>query len=276
MKKYTRLLRSLAPCAADGSDTDFRWVADPDQAARIARYELSREIFLVADSLLADKPAQRELFRQEVASGKAYSGVFHPPGWPVDHYAVLSKFASPRHLKRFSLPPAVKIRSKFKPGNKSRKRRMKALGIRRIEASYDRFDMEHGPDALYELSVSRFDRYSLVQAVRDFEAWAKRSRYFSAKNQGGRPPSTLLHLAYFRFMKNQDSTKPGKWFSEAIKRPVLSAGLGPITRYGKEMYASSLGSKGVSASSWSEGVAQARKLVMPAAKLLAARYLRGK
>ena len=251
-------------------------MSDPDQAARIARYELAREIFLVADALLADKPDARELFQNDVASGKGYSGFSPNPKWPAEHYALLAKFAGAKRLVKFSLPPAVNMRTRFAPTKKSRRWRMQAIGIRRVKETYDKLEAEHGPDALFELSISRIDRYGLAHAIKDFEKWAGKTRYFDKKNPGGRPPSTLLHLAYFRFMKKFELTKPAKWFREEIRKLGLAAGLAPITKYGREMYAPCMGEKGISAPSWSEGVAHIRKIVMPAAKLIAAHYYPGK
>lgn len=274
--KSARLIRSFPPCAQDGTDTDFRWVSGPDQATQVARYELAREVFLLTDALLADKPAEHTLFRKDVASGKPYTGLFHSPGWPTESYAQLVRVAGSKRLQKFNLPPAVKLRDRFAPTKGNRKPVSLAIGIRRIQGRYDQHDLECGPDVLYELSVSRFDYYGLAQALKDFEAWASKSGYFDLKNPGGRPPATLLHLAYFRFIKKLDQTKPAKWFTEAIKKSALVPAVVPETRYGRELYSPCFSNMGVSASSWSEGVARISLAVMPAADRIASRYLSAK
>ena len=272
-KTYTRQLRALPACAKDGTDTDFRWVSDQVQAAKVARYELAREVFLVADALVSGDLVQHQLFRSDVASGKPFVGLFHPDASLVETYARLVKVTGSKRLKKFNLPPAVELKDRFAPNKPSRKLVHRAIGIRRIAASYDEHDLEYGPDALYELSVSRIDQFSLVQAVKDFELWAAKSGYFDLTNPGGRPPATLLHLAYFRFMKKLDQTKPAKWFTEAIKKSALVPAVVAATKYGKELYSPCFGKKGVSASSWSEGVARISLSVMPAAERIAASYL---
>jgi len=243
------------------------------QAAKVARYELAREVFLLADALVSGVPVQHQLFRSDVASGKPFVGLFHPAGWPAESYARLVEVAGSKRLKKFDLPPAVELRDRFARSKPSRKSVHRAIGIHRIQANYDDWDMHHGPDVLFELSVSRVDQFSLVQAVKDFELWAAKSGYFDLTNPGGRPPATLLHLAYFRFMKKLDQTKPAKWFTEAIKKSALVPAVVPATKYGKELYSPCFGKKGVSASSWSEGVARISMSVMPAAERIAASYL---
>ena len=242
----------------------------------MARYELAREVFLVADALVSADTAQHQLFRKDVASGKPFVGLFHPPGWPAEYYAPLLEVAGSKRLQKFNLPPSVELRERFAPIKHSRKQIHRAIGIRRIEASYDQHDLEYGPDQLFELSVSKFDQYSLVQAVKDFELWAAKSGYFDLKNPGGRPPATLLYLAYFRFMKKLEQTKPQKWFTEAIKSSSLVPAVVPATKYGKELYSPCFSNKGVSTSSWSEGVARISLVVMPAADRIASRYLSAK
>jgi hypothetical protein len=271
-----RLIKSLPSCAKDGSDTDFRWVSDQKQAARIAGYELAREVFLVADALVSGNPAQHKLFQKDVASGEPYLGMFHPADWPAEYYVRLLEVAGSKRLQKFNLPPAIKLLGQFAPTKPNRNNNQQAICIRRVQDCYDQHDAAYGPDALYELSVSRVEQFSLVQAVKEFEQWAARSGYFDLKNPGGRPPATLLHLAYFRFMKDFNQKKPEKWFTEAIKTSALVPAFAPATKYGKELYSPCFSKVGVSASSWSEAVTRIGMIVMPAAERIASAYLAAK
>ncbi len=239
----------------------------------VARYELAREVMLVADGLLAGSPMSRQGFRSELASGGRFTGLFSPEGWPQDSYLQVSRVVGPKRLKAFDLLPAVKLRGRFAPSRGQKTPVTRAIGIRRIQANYDDWDMHYGPDVLFELSVSRFEVLGISQAVKDFEAWARASGYFDLKNPGGRPSSTLLHLAYFRFIKQFDKPKPSSWFAESIKRSSGPYGGLTITDYGRELYAPCMGRKGISAASWSEGVARIGRIVMPAAERIAGVYL---
>ena len=275
-KNYqVRKLRSLPACSEDGLETDFRWVEGPAHAYLVARYELAREVFLVADALLSASPTDRKRFRADVASGAPFSGMFYPEGWPSNHYEQLVAVLGQGRLKVFDLPPAITLKEEFRPRPSSAAKHT-AIGIRRIGKKYDQHVAEHGPDYLYELSVSKFESPSLAQAMKDFEAWAKRSGCFDTKNPGGRPSSVLLHLAYFRAEKGNAKPKLGKWFGEAIGRSSVITKTTPAAEYGVKLYAPSMGKGGVSAPAWSEGVARVWGLVMPGAEELVARYLTSK
>ncbi len=270
-----RKLRSLPACSEDGQETDFRWVESSGHAFLVARYELAREVFLVADTLLSVSPKDRKRFRAAVASGAPFGGMFYPEGWPSNHYQQLAAVLGQGRLKDFDLPPAITLKEEFHP-KPSSEAKHDAIGIRRIADHYDQHDAEYGPDALYELSIPRFEPPSLAQAVKDFEAWARRSGCFDTKNPGGRPSSILLHLAYFRAQKGNEKPKLGKWFGEVIGRSSVITKETPAAEYGVKLYAPCMGKGGVSAATWSEGVARVWDLVMPGAEDLVARYLRSK
>lgn len=270
-----RKLRSLPACPEDGQETDFRWIESPAHAYLVARYELAREVFLVADALLSTSPKDQRRFRAAVADGKPFSGMFYPEGWPSNHYQQLVAVLERSQLKDFDLPPATTINAKFRPKPSSEAKHA-AIGIRRIAKKYDQYEAEDGPDYLYELSVSKFELPSLAQAVKDFEAWARRSGCFDTKNPGGRPSSILLHLAYFRAEKGNAKPKLGKWFGEVIGRSSVITKETPAAEYGVKLFAPCMGKGGVSAATWSEGVARVWDLVMPGAEELVARYLSSK
>ena len=276
-KSYARKLRSLPACLTGAAEIDFRWVADATQAGHVARYELAREIFLVADALLAGSPASQKRFRQGVASGASYGRNNFMPGWPADYYERLVKAAGPKRLRGFDLAPAVELRDRFPVAKLGEQVGSGSIVIRRIKDSYDQHDAEYGPDAYYELIVSRVDQHGLVQAVKDFEAWAERSGYFDLKNRGGRPSSTLLHLAYFRFTKGPVRPKShGSLFAATIRSAESTKGRAQVTDFGVKLFASGLVKSGVSAAAWSEGVARIGEIVMPAAALIASQYLPSK
>ena len=247
----------------------------PAHAFLVARYELAREVFLVADAMLTASPKDQRRFRAAIASGAPFSGMFYPEGWPSNHYEQLVAVLGQGRLKVFDLPPAITLKEEFRPRPSSAAKHT-AIGIRRIGKKYDQHEAEHGPDYLYELSVSKFESPSLAQAMKDFEAWAKRSGCFDTKNPGGRPSSVLLHLAYFRAEKGNAKPKLGKWFGEAIGRSSVITKTTPAAEYGVKLYAPSMGKGGVSAPAWSEGVARVWGLVMPGAEELVARYLTSK
>jgi hypothetical protein len=276
-KSYAHKLRKLSACAADGVDIDFRWVKDAVQAGHVARYELAREIFLIADALLRASPSGQKRFREGVASGEIYGCFNFTPGWPVEYYEFLVKVAGPKRLGKFDLAPAVELRDHFPVAQVGSKAGNGAIHIRRVKDSYDQDYVEHGPDAYYELIVSRVDQYGLVQAVKDFKAWAERSGYFDLKNLGGRPPATLLHLAYFRFTKGPVRPKShGSLFASAVMAAEGAKGRAQVTDFGVMLFESGLIKSGVSAAAWSEGVARIGNIVMPAAALIASHYLPAK
>ncbi len=276
-KSYARKLRNLPACMAGAADIDFRWVADATQAGHVARYELAREIFLVADALLAGSPACRKRFRQGVASGAPYGRNNFMPGWPADYYVHLANAAGPRRLRGFDLVPSVELRDRFPVAKLGEQAGSGSIVIRRIKDSYDQHDAEYGPDAYYELIVSRVDQHGLVQAVKDFKAWAERSGYFDLKNPGGRPSATLLHLAYFRFTKGPVRTKShGSLFATAISSAESAKGGHRVTDFGARLFEPGLVRNGVSAAAWSEAVSRIGEIVMPAAGLIASHYLAAK
>lgn len=275
-KNYqVRKLRSLPACSEDGQETDFRWVESPVHAFLVARYELAREVFLVADAMLTASPKDQRRFRAAVADGKPFNGMFYPEGWPAHHHQHLAAVLGQGRLKDFDLPPAITLKEEFRP-KPSVEAKHTAIGIRRIAKKYDQHEAEDGPDYLYELSVSKFETPSLAQAVKDFEAWARRSGCFDTKNPGGRPSSILLHLAYFRAEKGNAKPKLGKWFGEVIRSSGVITKETPAAEYGVKLYAPCMGKGGVSAATWSEGVARVWDLVMPGAEELVARYLSSK
>ena len=276
-KSYARKLRKLPACLAGTADIDFRWVADATQAGHVARYELAREIFLVADALLVGSPTCQKRFRQGVASGAPYGRNNFMPGWPADYYEHLAKAAGPKHLRGFDLVPAVELRDRFPVAKLGEQAGSGSIVIRRIKDSYDQHDAEHGPDAYYELIVSRVDQYGLVQAVKDFKAWAERSGCFNLKNPGGRPSATLLHLAYFRFTKGPVRPKShGSLFAAAISSAESTKDRALVTDFGMRLYESGLVKSGVSAAAWSEALAHIGNIIMPAATLIASHYLPAK
>ena len=273
-KSYARKLRKLPACLAGAADIDFRWVSDATQAGHVARYELAREIFLIADALLAGSPTSQKRFRQGVASGAPYGRNNFMPGWPADYYEHLARVAGPKCLRGFDLVPAVELRDRFPVAKLGEQTGSGAIHILRVKDSYDQHDVEYGPDAYYELIVSRVDQYGLGQAVKDFKAWAERSGYFDLKNLGGRPPATLLHLAYFRFTKGPVRPKShGSLFAAAIRSAEGTKGRAQVADFGVRLFESGLVKSGVSAAAWSEGVGRIGEIVMPAAALIASHYL---
>lgn len=276
-KSFARKLRELPACASVGAEIDFRWVADAAQASQVARYELAREIFLVADALLQADPLGQKRFRQGVASGSPFKRNNFTPNWPIEQYELLLKIAGSKRLEKFDLAPAAELRGRFRRTKAGSKAATKAVVIGRVRDSYDRHDVEYGPDAYYELIVSRIDQYGIEQAVREFRAWAEGTGYFDLKNPGGRPPATLLHLAYFRFTKGPVRPKShGSLFAAAVKSAEGAASQAQITDFGVRLFDSGLVKNGVSAAAWSEGVAHIGKIVMPAATLIASQYLSSK
>lgn len=276
-KSFARKLRELPACASVGAEIDFRWVADAVQASQVSRYELAREVFLVADALLQADTIGRKRFRDGVASGVPFKWNNFTEGWPIEHYELLLKIAGSKRLERFDLAPAAELRGRFRPTKAGRNAANRAVVIGRVGDSYDRHDVEYGPDAYYELIVSRIDQYGIEQAVREFRAWAEGTGYFDLKNPGGRPPATLLHLAYFRFTKGPVRPKShGSLFAAAVKSAKDAVSQAQITDFGMRLFDSGLVNNGVSAAAWSEGVAHIGKIVMPAATLLASHYLPAK
>ena len=276
-KSFARKLRDLPACASVATEIDFRWVADAAQASQVARYELARETFLVADALLQTDPLGRKRFREGVASGAPFKRNNFTPNWPIEQYELLAKIAGSKRLERFDLAPAAELRGRFRRTKAGSKVATKAVVIGRVRDSYDRHDVEFGPDAYYELIVSRIDQYGIEQAVREFRAWAEGTGYFDLKNSGGRPPATLLHLAYFRFTKGPVRPKShGSLFAAAIKSAEGAASQAQITDFGVRLFDSGLVKNGVSPAAWSEGVAHIGKIVMPAATLIASQYLSSK
>jgi len=266
-------LRVLPPCAKDGSDIDFRWIKDAAQAKAVARYEIAREIFLIADSLLEGMPDCRTQFRGDVKR-KAVPGMsFVPSGWPLTYYEELLRVAGPKRLQKFDLPLAVKLMAGAASGKVPRKAVARDVVIRPLRLNYDQLELEYGPDACFELLVSRFDKPNLAQAVRDFKAWAQGSGRFAPSKKGGRGPSTLLHLGYFRFTKGPTRPVSNRVLFSAIFR---NPGAGPVdietTNYGRKIFEPCLVKNGVPDATWSEGVAKINELVMPTARLLADIY----
>jgi hypothetical protein len=261
-------VKSLPPCAKGGLETDFRWVTCIEQARLVAKYELAREIFLLADQMLETKPALRTRFQKGVGDGKPYQAVFTPYGWLVEYYEVLLSVAGRSRLKKFDLPPAVKLMERFVPEVPARKADDHALRIRHVAESYDLEEADYGPDAFFELRISRLEKFSLVQAVKEFERWARSTDLFDSKNPGGRPNATLLHLAYFRAMKGNSQTKLGQWFGDSLKSSEVVPRIAPMSDYGRAMYAPCMGKRGVSPGAWSDAVKAIASLVIPAAQML--------
>lgn len=272
--------KSLAPqlsafpaCAPGGDDLDFRWIQDAGQASRVFNYEIAREIFLVADAKLVKHPLERAQFRDDVATGKPFQGLFSPPGDPNRKYALLSDSIGRARLARFDLPPAVRLRNRFPPTKGDAAQPHGALDIRRIAESYDQHEAEHGPDAIYELSISRVEQFSLKQAVKDFERWAEASGWFLNAHPGGRPLSVLLHLAYFRFTKGPKGAKSHRaLFAARIKESQACRHLVSLPKFGAALIEPALTKSGPSAAAWSEGVNRIGNMVIPAADALADRY----
>lgn len=261
-------VKSLPPCTRDGLETDFRWVTCIEQARLVAKYELAREIFLLADQMLESKAEQRARFRKGVADGKPYQAMFTPYGWLVGFYEDLLSVAGRSRLKKFDLPPAVKLRERFVPEGTVRQTEDQTVRIRHVAESYDLFETEYGPDAFFELRVSRVEKFSLVQAVKEFERWARASDLFDSKNPGGRPNAALLHLAYFRAMKGNPQTKLGQWFGDSLKSSEVIPCIAPMSDYGRSMYAPCMGKRGVSPGAWSDAVKGIASVVIPAAQML--------
>jgi len=262
-------VKSLPPCTRDGLETDFRWVTCIEQARLVAKYELAREIFLLADQMLEGKAAQRARFRKGVADGKPYQAVFTPYGWLVGCYENLLSVAGRSRLKKFDLPPAVKLRERFVPEGPVRQTEDQTVRIRHVAESYDMFETEYGPNAFFELRVSRLEKLSLVQAVKEFERWARASDLFDSKNPGGRPNATLLHLAYFRAMKGNPQTKLRTWFGDSLKSSRVVPHIAPMTDYGRSMYAHCTGDSVVSPGAWSDAIKGIASIVIPASQILA-------
>ena len=273
-KSIAPQLSALPACAPGGDDLDFRWIQDAGQALRVFNYEIAREIFLVTDARLMGHPQEREWFRDDVATGKPFEGLFSPPGYPNQSYALLSDSVGRARLARFNLPPAVKLRGRFRPTNDDAAQAHGALGIRRIAETYDQHEAEHGPDAIYELSISRIEQFGLKQAVKDFERWAETSGWFLNKHPGGRPVSVLLHLAYFRFTKGPKGAMSHRaLFASRIKESRSCRNPLKISEYGAALVAPALIKNGPSAAAWSEGVNRIGRIVIPAADALVGRYL---
>lgn len=267
-------LGALPACAPGGDDLDFRWIQDAGQALRVFNYEIAREIFLVADAKLVEHPQERERFRDDVATGKPFHGLSFLPGDPNRNYALLSDSIGRARLARFDLPPAVKLTGLFPPTKCDVAPARGPLDIRRIAETYDKFETEHGPDAIYELSISRIEQFGLKQAVKDFERWAEASGWFLNKHPGGRPLSVLLHLAYFRFTKGPKGTKSHRaLFASRIRESQACQNLAHLPKYGSELIEPAMIKSGPSAAAWSEGVKRIGKIVMPAAEALSGRYL---
>lgn len=239
------------------------------QARLVAKYELAREMFLLADQMLEGKTAQRTRFRKGVADGKPYQAVFNPYGWLVEYYEVLLSAAGRSRLKKFDLPPAVKLMTRFVPEKSVRQADDHAVRIRHVAESYDLDEADYGPDAFFELKVSRLEKLSLVQAVEEFARWARSTDLFDSKNPGGRPNATLLHLAYFRAMKGNPQTKLGQWFGDSLKSSVVVPRIAPMSDYGRAMYEPCMGKRGVSPGAWSDAVKAIASVVIPAAQILA-------
>ena len=261
-------VKSLPPCSKDGLDTDFRWVADVEQARLVARYELAREIFLLAAQMLEGKSRQRSRFLKGVADGKPYQVMFSPHGWLDDYYNTLVSMAGRSRLKKFDLPPAVKIKERFVSAGAGRRIQEPAIRIRHVAESYDLIEAEYGPDAVFELRVSRFEKFNLGQALEEFERWARAYDLFETKNPGGRPAATLLHLAYYRSMKGNPQTKLGRWFGDSLKSSEVVPRLAPMTDFGRSMYAPCMGKRGVSPGAWSDAVKGIASAVIPSAQML--------
>lgn len=234
----------------------------------MAKYELAREIFLLADQMLEAKPAQRTRFQEGVASGKPYQVVFTPYAWMVAYYEDLLSVVGRSRLKKFDLPPAVKLMKRFVPEVSARQADDQALRIRHVAESYDLDEADYGPDAFFELRVSRLEKFSLVQAVKEFECWAMSTDLFDSKNPGGRPSATLLHLAYFRAMRGNPQTKLGQWFGDSLKSSEVIPRIAPMSDYGRAMYAPCMGKRGVSPGAWSDAVKAIASIVIPAAQIL--------
>jgi hypothetical protein len=265
----------LPACAPGGDDLDFRWIQDAGQALRVFNYEIAREIFLVTDARLVGHPQERAQFRDDVATGKPFQGLFFPPGYPNRNYALLSDTIGRARLARFNLPPAVKLRGRFPSTKGDAAQAHGALGIRRIAETYDQHEAEHSPDAIYELSISRIEQFGLKQAVKDFERWAEASGWFLNKHPGGRPVSVLLHLAYFRFTKGPKGAMSHRaLFASRIKESQSCRNPAKISEYGAALVAPALSKSGPSAAAWSEGVNKIGRIVIPAADALAGRYLK--
>ena len=262
-------LKRLRPCLKEGFDTDFRWVTCVEQARLVAKYELAREIFLLADQMLEGKPAQRTRFQEGVASGKPYQFVFTPYAWMLEYYEVLLSVAGRSRLKKFDLPPAVKLMTRFVPETSVRQADDQAVRIRHVAESYDLDEADYGPDAFFELRVSRLEKFSLVQAVKEFERWARSTDLFDSKNPGGRPNATLLHLAYFRAMKGNPQTKLRTWFGDSLKSSRVVPHIAPMTDYGRSMYAHCTGDSVVSPGAWSDAIKGIASIVIPVSQILA-------
>ncbi|MEY3853127.1 MAG: hypothetical protein RI910_2107, partial [Verrucomicrobiota bacterium] len=274
-KSLAPRLSALPACAPGGDDLDFRWIQDAGQALRVFNYEIAREIFLVADAMLVKHPHERAQFRDDVATGKPFEGLFFPPGYPNQSYALLSDSIGRARLARFDLPPAVKLRGRFPPTKGDAAQARGALGIRRIAETYDQHEAEHGPDAIYELSISKVEQFGLKQAVKDFERWAEASGWFLNKHPGGRPVSVLLHLAYFRFTKGPKGAMSHRaLFASRIKESQSCRNPAKTSEYGAALVAPALIKSGPSAAAWSEGVNKIGRIVIPAADALVGRYLK--
>ena len=274
-KSLAPLLGALPACASGGDDLDFRWIQDAGQALRVFNYEIAREIFLVTDAKLVGHPQERERFRDDVATGKPFQGLSFSPGDPNRNYALLSDSIGRARLARFNLPPAVKLRGLFPPTKGDAARAHGALGIRRIAETYDQHYAEYGPDAIYELSISRIEQFGLKQAVKDFERWAEASGWFLNKHPGGRPASILLHLAYFRFTKGPKGAKSHRaLFASRIKESQSCRNPAKISEYGAALVEPALIKSGPSAAAWSEGVNRIGRIVIPSADALVGRYLK--
>ena len=126
----------------------------------------------------------------------------------------------------------------------------------------------HGPDDFFELRVSRLEKFSVVQAVKEFERWARSTDFFDLKNPGGRPNATLLHLAYFRAMKGNPQTKLRTWFGDSLKSSRVVPHIAPMTDYGRSMYAHSTGDSVVSPGAWSDAIKGIASIVIPASQVL--------
>ena len=261
-------LKRLPPCLKEGFDTDFRWVTSVEQARLVAKYELAREIFLLADQMLEAKPAQRTRFQEGVASGKPYQFVFTPYAWMMAYYEDLLSVVGRSRLKKFDLPPAVKLMKRFVPEESARQADDQALRIRHVAESYDLDEADYGPDAFFELRVSRLEKFSIVQAVKEFERWARSTDLFDLKNPGGRPNATLLHLAYFRAMKGNPQTKLRTWFGDSLKSSRVVPHIAPMTDYGRSMYAHCTGDSEVSPGAWSDAIKGIAAIVIPASQVL--------
>lgn len=273
-KSLAPQLSALPACAPGGDDLDFRWIQDAGQALRVFNYEIAREIFLVADAKLVKHPQGRERFRDDVATGKPFQGLPFLPGDLNQNYALLSDSIGRARLARFDLPPAVKLHGRFPPTKGDATQPRGALGIRRIAESYDQLEAEYGPDAIYELSISRVEQFSLQQAVKDFERWAEASGWFLNTHPGGRPLSVLLHLAYFRFTKGPKGAKSHRaLFAPRIKESQTCRHLVRLPEFGLALIEPAFTKSGPSAAAWSEGVNRIGNMVIPAAVALVGRYL---